>query len=156
GWNVKQDGGTAPGAGSVTVEGTDAVLREGNSFDVTLSKSFVVPDRPSVVSFMFSNLAFDTLATGQIKDAFEAALVDGAGNPLVHRMGAGRDAFFNITEGVPAALGAEASEEGQTVTLSLAGVTPGTMATLVLRLVNNDSDTGTSVHITCANFPPTG
>ena len=46
---VDQRGGTGTGQGSVTVEGTDAVLREGNSFDVTLGRTFVVPTNPSAM-----------------------------------------------------------------------------------------------------------
>ena len=37
---------------------------------------------------------------------FEAALLDSAGNTLVHVVGPDTDAFFNLTEGQPAALGA--------------------------------------------------
>src|SRR5262249_24380059 len=74
---------------------------------------------------------------------------DSSGQSLVHTIGAGRDAFFNITEGQSAALGSEATLNGQTVALDLSGVFAGTTATLILRLVNNDSDHNTSVSITC-------
>src|SRR5262249_40901460 len=66
----------------------------------------------------------------------EAAFVDGSGNPLVHTIGAGRDSYFNVTEGLPAALGAEATNAGTTVDLDLSAIPPGTTGTLVLRLVN--------------------
>src|SRR5262249_41105163 len=149
GWTVTQDGGSASGKGTVTVEGTAAVLREGDSFTVSLSKSFVVPAGATTLSFMFDDPAFDVTSIGLIKDAFEAALLDPSGQSLVHTIGAGRDAFFNITEGQPAALGSEATLADHTVTLDLAGLFAGTTATLVLRLVNNDADTGTSVAIDC-------
>src|SRR5262249_14366274 len=70
-WGVDERGGDDPGRGTVAVEGADAVLREGNSFVVALSRTFTVPARPSVVSFMFDGPAFDTAAAGLIKDAFE-------------------------------------------------------------------------------------
>ena len=104
---------------------------------------------PPHSSFTYDNLAFDTTDPSGIKDAFEASLLDSSGHSLVNTIGAGRDAYFNITEGETAALGSGATLSGTTVTLDLAGVFAGTSATLVIRLVNNDSDHGTSVAITC-------
>src|SRR5205085_7597725 len=86
-------------------------------------------------------------------DAFEAALVDTAGHTLVHSYTTDRDAFFNLTEDQPAALGVEASLVDKTVTLDLSGIAPGTQGTLIFRLVNNDSDVNTSVEIVCAALP---
>src|SRR5262249_6624971 len=108
------------------------------------------------LSFSYVDLNFDTSAHF-VKDAFEAALLDDQGNSLVPTIGAGKDAFFNITEDTAAALGSTATLSGQkTVTLDLSGVFPGTAATLVFRLVNNDTDTDTSVRITQAQLPPGG
>src|SRR5262249_10614302 len=69
---------------------------------------------------------------------------------------AGRDAYFNITEGQPAALGQEASLNGQTVALDLSAISAGTTATLIVRLVNNDTDHNTSVAITCVQCVGSG
>src|SRR5207249_4484047 len=122
GWTVAESGGTAAAQGTVTVEDGHAVLREGDSFLVTLARTFTIPDPPSTLTFAYSDLAFDTTARHAIKDAFEVALVDAHGQPLVHPIGKGRDAFFNLAEGQAAALGAEATLTQQTVTLDLAPI----------------------------------
>ncbi len=142
---VAQSGGSPAGQGSVTISGCDATLREGDSFDVTLSQPITIPAQASTLSFNDSNLAFDTTSQGRVKVALEVALVDASGNSLVPTIAANRDAFLNISEGQTAALGAWATIAGQTVTLDLSHVTPGTAATLVFRLVNNDGDVNTSV-----------
>ena len=142
---VAQSCGSPAGQGSVTINDCDATLREGDSFDVTLSLPIAIPTQASTLNFNYSNLAFDTTSQGRVKDAFEVALVDASGNSLVPTIAANRDAFLNVTEGQPAALGAWATSAGQTVTLDVSHVTPGTAATLVFRLVNNDGDVNTSV-----------
>ncbi|HZU34488.1 MAG TPA: putative Ig domain-containing protein, partial [Gemmataceae bacterium] len=153
GWTVSQTGGSATGHGTVTVQNSDAVLREGDSLTTSLQKTFTIPTTPSVLQFSYDNLSFDTTAHNQIKDSFEASFVDAQGNALVQTIGMGKDSFFNFTEGAAPSLAAgvteAATDEGQTVSLDLAGLAPGTTGTLVLRLVNNDSDTNTSIHITC-------
>jgi hypothetical protein len=158
GWTTVQTGGTDTGKGGVTLAPDDdgdngALLREGNSFNVTLSKTFTVPQIPGKLEFEYSDLNFDTTAQNMIKDAFEVALVDASGRPLVQPFAPNRDAFFNIAEAVPAVGGSGTAIDGQTVTLDLSGVTPGTQATLIFRLVNNDTDHGTSVKVTCARLP---
>ena len=69
----------------------------------------MIPARDRVAHFSYADLSFDTSRYGTIKDAFEASLLDASGQTLVHTIGAGRDAFFNITEGQTAALGSEAT-----------------------------------------------
>jgi RHS repeat-associated protein len=144
---VRQSGGSAAGKGTVTLSGCDATLREGDSFDVTLSQPIIIPAQASTLSFDTSNLAFDATSQGRAKDAFEVALVDASGQSLVPTFAANRDAFLNVSEGQPAALGAWATVSGQTVTLDVARVTPGTAAMLVFRLVNNDGAGTTSVDV---------
>ena len=48
--------------------------------------------------FAYSGLSFDASRSPYVRDAFEAALVDGRGRPLVATFAAARDAFFNVTE----------------------------------------------------------
>jgi hypothetical protein len=154
GWTVTQKGGSAAGQGSVTVQGRDAVMREGDSLLVSLSHPFTVPATPAHLEVEYSDLSFDTTANASMKDAFEAAFVDSSGHSLVHTIGTGRDSYFNITEGQQPALGAEATTSGTTVNLDLSGIAPGTTGTLILRLVNNDQSGTTSVHITCVEVLP--
>src|SRR5207244_2355919 len=97
--------------------------------------------------------AFDTTATGLVKDAFEAALLDDAGRPLVGTIAAGRDAFFNVTEGQNVATGSGTTVSGGTVTVNFAGVAAGTKATLVFRMVNDDTDTGSAVTLQSVKLP---
>ncbi|MBI1917260.1 MAG: DUF4114 domain-containing protein, partial [Planctomycetes bacterium] len=161
-WTVAASGGAPPGQGSVTVDGTDAVLREGNSLLVTLERNFTVPAEASQLKFIFSGPAFDTADIDSIKDAFEVALLDAGGAPLVFPFDPGRDAFFNISEGQTPALGIGTSIDGQTVTTALSALTAGGSFRLVFRLVNNDSDTETTVRINCVEVvsggspPPAG
>jgi RHS repeat-associated protein len=152
-WTVTQSGGSPTGQGGATLDGEDVLLREGDSFFVSMQHRVVIPGHPSTLEIIYSNLTFDTTDPGHIKDAFEASLVDAQGQPLVHSIATPRDAFFNVTDGQPAALGQEATQNGQTVTLDLSSVLPTTSATLVLRLVNNDGDVNTSVRIACVHLP---
>jgi hypothetical protein len=148
GWTVSQFAGSLDGLGTVT-DGS-AVLREGDSFLVTLEREIVIPDDPVTIEFIYI-ASFDTTDPDSIKDAFEVALLDSDGYSLVGTFTAQRDAYFNLTEDLPAALGEgvahAAVSQGHQVTLAISKVPPGTEATLTFRLVNNDTDTETTVTI---------
>lgn len=153
-WNIGIVGGTPENQGSVT--SGSAILHEGDSFLVTLDRGFTVPQSHGFLTFRYTDLNFDTSDPDSINDAFEALLFDDQGHSLVHTFAQSRDAFFNVTEGEPAALGTETTLTGtdiKTVTVDLSQVTAGTHATLQFRLVNNDSDTQTSVHILDVTVP---
>ena len=128
GWTTTESGGSETGKGTVMADVCHAVMTEGDSFVVTLATVFVVPAAPTPLTFSFSDLQFDTSDPNFINDAFEVALVDPAGVSLVQTFSAGRDAFFNITEGQSAALGQGTSFNAidQTVTVDLSGVFAGT------------------------------
>jgi RHS repeat-associated protein len=112
-------------------------LTEGAGFTSIFQFAFTVPKQAATVQFSYDSLKFD--ATGPfMPDAFEAALVDGQGKPLVLPIGGSHDAFFNITNGQSAALGANTRLAGTTVRVDLAHIPAGTRATLVVRLVSND------------------
>lgn len=147
GWTVTESGGTAGNAGAVTASDCVATLSEGDSFVTTLQTSFTVPTDATSISFEFANLNFDTSDSGFVRDAFEAALVAEDGISVVPTFSSGRDAFLNITEGVPAATGAGTVIDGSVVTVDVSQVLPNQTVTLLLRLVNNDSDTATHVEI---------
>lgn len=160
GWTVSQFGGSLDGLGTVT--GGSAVLREGNSFLVTLEREVVIPGDPVAIEFIYI-ASFDTTDPDSIKDAFEVALLDSDGYSLVGTFTAQRDAYFNLTEDLPAALGEgvahTAVSQGHQVTLDISNAPSGTEATLTFRLVNNDTDTETtvtilSVDITSQATPP--
>jgi RHS repeat-associated protein len=112
-------------------------LTEGAGFSSIFRFAFTVPKQAATLQFSYDSLKFDP--TGPfMPDAFEAALVDGQGNPLVLPIGGSHDAFFNITNGQTAALGANTRLAGTTVRVDLAHIPAGTRATLVVRLVSND------------------
>ena len=148
GWALNVVGGSESGHGSVTVG--SAILHEGDSFLVSLERTFQVPTEPSELVFRFTDLHFDASDPAFINDAFEASLLNSDGLPLVHTIGTPQTAFFNITEDAPVALGAgTVITEGaiRTVTVDLSQIAAGTDATLQFRLVNNDADTETTVRI---------
>ncbi|MCA9127050.1 MAG: putative Ig domain-containing protein [Planctomycetales bacterium] len=147
GWLFEQSGGSGDGAGSFANESCSPLLREGNSLITSLVSDFVVPAGASAISFEYESLSFDQTSQGSMRDAFEAALLDKSGNALVHPLSASGDSFFNITEGLSAAFSSGTTQNGNKVSLSLANVLPGSEAQLVVRLVNNDSDTESSVLI---------
>ncbi|MGF1676745.1 MAG: Ig-like domain-containing protein, partial [Rivularia sp. (in: cyanobacteria)] len=123
-------------------------LTEETNFEKTKNISFTIPQNPSILNFKI-NPQFDTADADFINDALEVALVDANGKSLVHTFSKNKDAFFNLTEGENAALGAGTNYNPAdgTISLNLTGVTPGAAATLIFRLVNNDSDTTTNVTI---------
>lgn len=152
GWTTTEQGGTDPGQGTVVGVDGRAVLTEGNSFVVELSKQFTVPASPSKLSISFEDLVFDHSSTGRILDAFEAAYIDSQGRSLVPTFALGRDAFFNISDGLPALLGSGATSANGILSVDLSSVPAGSQGKLILRLVNNDADTTTSVKICTAKL----
>src|SRR5207302_6564829 len=76
-WNLSVLGGSPAGQGSVTAGSAD--LREGDSFQVGLERSFTVADNRAPLVFTYTDLNFDTSDPDSIKDAFEASLVDTQG-----------------------------------------------------------------------------
>ena len=140
----------------VSAEDCAATLIEGDSFETTLSTTFVVPGSASILSFEYDELNFDTADESFINDAFEVALVDSEGRSLVDSFTDDRDAFFNITEGLPAAMGEGVTISETMVTLDVSNVLAGEVATLIFRLANNDSDSETAVTITDFSIPGFG
>jgi len=131
---------------AVTVTNDSILLQENSIFAQKYQQNISITAASSFLSFAYNDLTFDTTDTDSINDAFEVALVDAQGNSLIHTIQPNRDAFFNITENQPSAFASGVSIAGMTIKVNLTGVTPGD-ATLIFRLVNNDSDTQTSVRI---------
>ncbi|MGB5833923.1 MAG: putative Ig domain-containing protein, partial [Thiohalocapsa sp.] len=99
----------------------------------------------------YRELVFDSTDVAGINDAFELALLDADGVPLIETTGELRDSFYNITEGEDARLavgaGSEVVDEDTTIYVDISTLTPGAEFQLVARLINNDTDTGTEVAI---------
>lgn len=145
GWTPTIVGGTSPNLGSVVAVGGGLVLREGNSQRVSAERSMTVPANPSLLTFACALPAFDATSGSATKDAVELALIDSAGNPLVRTVGTGSDAFLRFDEGRPATLATGTYRDGDYVSVNISGLTPGVTARLVVRLLGNDTDTGSSV-----------
>ncbi|MCA9078376.1 MAG: putative Ig domain-containing protein [Planctomycetaceae bacterium] len=134
------------------VEVRGVQLVEGTNFVVDHTIDFEVPANPESVTLYYANLIFDYSDPDSINDAAEVALLDAAGNLLAAPIMLGRDAAINATEGEDGLLGGmtdsiETSGTDGLVTIDLTHLTAGTDAKLVVRLVNNDSDTLTRVTI---------
>jgi len=127
---------------STTRSGTTLV--EGASLVTPFQKTFTVPSQPSELQFTY-NLSFDNSAQF-INDAFEASLTDANGNSLVLPITSSQDAFLNISQEQAPLISPNIQLNNGTVDVDLSHITPGTQATLTIRLVNTDSDTGTTVH----------
>jgi hypothetical protein len=126
----------------------DIVLTEQENYLTTHQQTLTLPSTPSLLTFTYSQLNFDTTDSNRINDGFEVALLDNKGNSIVHTIGQSQDAFFNITEGNAPKYGQSVSIDGQTVTLDLSSIIGETEATLVFRLINNDTDSTSTVTIT--------
>ena len=147
GWMPYESGGSEEGRGAITAQDCIATLVEGDSFAVSLEQTFVIQQN-TALQFSFDELNFDLTDEAFVNDAFEVALVGADGNSLIDTFADGRDAFFNVTEGLEAVSGDGVTVDGNVVTVGLNGLKVGTEATVVFRLVNDDSDTQTSVQIT--------
>ena len=132
-WTIDESGGTPPNEGNVALDGTTAVLSEGNSFLVTLGRSFTVPDDPVSLTFTFDDPEFDLSNQAFINDAFEAALVGADGNSLVHTIADDYDAFFNVTEDQTPATAQGAWLDGNELSLDISHLGAGSQATIVFR-----------------------
>ena len=148
GFTGGETGGSADGRGGVTVVGCNAVLSEGDSFEVTLEGVFQIPDDRTLVRFTLEGLDFDLTDPVSMNDAFEVAVTDALGHSLVHTFLPERDAFLNVSEESTLQVGAGTTFDGQQYSVDLSGVAAGTEATFVFRLVNNDSDQQTTVRVT--------
>lgn len=161
--------------GSVVFTNCEVVMTEGDSFQVTLERTFTVPANAGLLAITYATPTFDDSATNRMRDAFEAALVDATGRPLTFTiqgaagltpagnsapqvLPASPDAFFNHSDGkspfvapgaviVPSTLNPQHSALLVDVS-SFAGAT----AKLILRLANNDADASTTVRITDVSF----
>ena len=157
GWTITETGSTSD-PGSVVVTDGHLVIREGDSFLVSLERDITIPTDPSILTFEY-DAAFDATDQVFINDAFEAALLDADGNSLVPPFRTGNDSFFNWTEGEPVGLSSLTTNypnpDGTSgaADLDISGLPAGSTARLVFRLANNDSDVNTTVRITCSQAP---
>jgi hypothetical protein len=128
----------------------DLNLKEQSFFSPIRSIPITIPSQPSILQFKIDGLNFDTAALNSIHDAFEVSLVDNNGKPLTLTIGAGKSSFFNLSESsnIPALTSATTYDPiTGIVKLNLIGIPANTPASLVFRLINDDTDTTTQVTI---------
>ncbi len=169
GWVVSRAPAATPG--SVIFTNCEAVMTEGDSFTVTLEKSFIIPPTPGLLTIQYSAPTFDSSATNLMRDAFEAALVDASGRPLTFTiqgsasvtpanvdtpstLPANPAAFFNHSDGKSPFAGPGTAFQPSTLNPQLSTIfadvshlAANSNAKLILRLVNNDLDRHTTIRI---------
>jgi RHS repeat-associated protein len=153
-WGRQESGGSDGSRGTIVSEECAAVLTEGDSFYVGIEAAFTAPADAAALRFVFDPISFDPSDAAGINDALEIALLDENGVPLTQGFAPGRDAAFNLTEGLPAASGPGVVVNGNEILLGLGGLAAGTRGKIVVRFINNDSDTGTSVTLRHVSLVP--
>lgn len=155
-----------PFPGSAGIEGCSVVMREGNSFLVSMERTFLLPEGERILSVSYASLQFDRAQPNRIKDAFEIAVLDALNRPITYTLDsidgstpskAARDACFNVSEGSEPLLAPGIGHANSTVYIDLSFLEPQTPVKLVLRLINNDLDQETTIAISevafAARFP---
>jgi len=146
GWTVSEIGGFVS-PGSVTVEAGLAVIREGDSFIVTLQQAFVVPENATQLKFEFFDLpGFDTSASF-IPDAFEVSLLTPAFQSIVPTWDPSATSFFNVQEDGTVLRGSGVQWDGVMACVDLTGVPAGTQVILYFDFVGADADTAGGVSV---------
>ncbi len=152
-----------PSPGSAGIEGCSVVMREGNSFLVSMERTFLLPENERILSVSYAGLEFDRAETNRIKDAFEIAVLDAMNRPITFTLDsidgstpskAARDACFNVSEGSKPLLAPGIAHANSTVYIDLSFLEPQTPVKLVLRLINNDFDRETRIAISEVAFAP--
>ncbi|MCG8653019.1 MAG: Ig-like domain-containing protein, partial [Pirellulales bacterium] len=156
-WDITESGGSQLGAGDVTYTsgaGTQTlVISEGDSFAVSMERPVTIPANPTELRFEYE-VSFDTTDRKSINDAFEVALLDSDGQSVVPTFHSHRNSFFNHTEEELPQYDSQAVVIDGHVALDISALPVGADYRLLLRLVNNDADTGTTVTLV-SNYAPT-
>jgi RHS repeat-associated protein len=145
-WEVEEYGGSELGKGGVRAGANNTwELFEGDSLYVALKHTFPVPTNPGELTFTYQSVTLDSDAQGQIKDAFEVALVDDQGRPLAYPYDRPRDATYNYTEAPVGKVMYQTTYEtsvlgGTVVHVDLSQMSAGQEFTFLVRLVSNDDD----------------
>ena len=173
---VPEAAGRSPGR--AVFDGCSILLAEGDSFAVMARRSFAVPSAPGLLSITYQTPVFDGLSTNRIKDAFEVAVLDSGGRPILpgiqgsqaplfgataasRVLPANPDVVFNHTDGetpfsAPGAI-LQLNQAGpgiHTVLINLTTLPAASQAQIQLRLLNNDEDRNGRVRITDVAFKP--
>ena len=147
GWKYDANSSNGLDGGFVSSASCGPKLHEGVSYITQISTDVTIPPNATNLSFRVSNTSFDTSSATGMKDAFEAALVDQNGNTLVFPFSRNRDSFLNMSEGQVPVSAPGVKVTGDTIDVNVSQIPAGTVAKLLIRLVNNDRDTQTSAGV---------
>ncbi|MES2790039.1 MAG: putative Ig domain-containing protein [Planctomycetota bacterium] len=140
--------------GSVSAATGVAQLRESEDrLLTTLEQSFVIPSGVQTLSFDLVSLGLE-IPTNGLADAFEVSLLDEDGQSLVPTFHVNSTSFYNAGPDSSAALATGVTQTGNTITLSLAGLTPGTVARLIFDLVGSPSGVASAVSVDNVSVSP--
>jgi hypothetical protein len=144
GWSASETNGSAQ-PGGVVAQGEAAVLREGDSFLVTLSQEFQLPPEVNRISFTIRfEPGFDSSDTS-IPDAFEVSLLDSGQLPVTASWSHHATSFLNFQENGTVNAGPGVTWDGQRATLDLPAPPAGQDVTIFFDLIGADADTGGAV-----------
>ena len=152
-WNFSASNNSIGSSGHVGISSCSPLLVEGDSLATELNKTVVLRDSTSAIRVSFEAPTFDTMSQNAIRDAFEILLLDESGQPLLLPFAANRQASYNWSENIEPGFGAGTQTTTlpngfiSTATFNLTGLAMGTKVQVVARLVNDDTDTTTSVVI---------
>lgn len=151
GWQTTAEGnGTSPGEARAVSGGAELV--EGDAFLVSLTQSFVVPERTQGLAFTVeATPGWDTTGS-KVPDAFEAHLTDGEGAPLTATWRQGASAFYRLGDDGKSSAADGVTVSGGDVELSLASVSAGATAQLAFHLIGGDDDTGSGVRVSAVRL----
>ena len=152
-WVLASSSPLSATGGRIAIAACSPKIIEGDSYYTDMTRTIVIPDDTSAVRVSIETPIFDLQSAKSIRDAFEILLLDQQGTPLVLPYGTKREASFNWSERTDPIVGPGTQSTVQpngsisTATFNLAGLAGGTVVQVRARLVNNDSDTNSSVVI---------
>jgi RHS repeat-associated protein len=139
---------------SVSIQVTQGpiVLVEGDRFLTSHEFPFVLQDGTTHLRLAYENLQFDISDPDSMKDAFELAILDSEGRPVAGVTASNSDGTANRTELQPALIASGTTNQPDSAssgrwTVDVSHLPTGFVGTIVVRLVNNDSDNATQVSI---------
>ncbi|MFN9605166.1 MAG: putative Ig domain-containing protein, partial [Planctomycetota bacterium] len=139
---------------SVSIQVTQGpiILVEGDRFLTSHEFPFVLQDGTTHLRLAYENLQFDISDPDSMKDAFELAILDPEGRPVAGVTASNSDGTANRTELQPALIASGTTNQPDSAstgrwTVDVSHLPTGFVGTIVVRLVNNDSDNATQVSI---------
>jgi len=145
-WTAEESGGSVS-PGGVAADAGAAVLREGDSFLVTLSQTFTVPPQARSLSFKVNlEPGFDA-SDASIPDAFEISVLDQDLDSIVGSWSDLATSFLNFQETGAVLAASGVVWAGGTATVNLRSVPEGSVVTLYFDLIGADGDVASAVRI---------